>query len=98
MTTAVLLGLMLAFEPKEAGLMNRLPLDPRKPILTGVLIMRIVLVGFMLLVEGHLVYLSGRLDRDGTLLKHEPAQLISLYSEKFLICLIVVPYGNRCSG
>jgi len=50
MTTAVLLGLMLAFEPKEPGLMNRPPLDPRKPLLTRELILRIVLVGFMLLV------------------------------------------------
>ncbi len=50
MTTAVLLGLMLAFEPKEPGLMNRPPLDPRKPLLTAELITRIILVGFMLLV------------------------------------------------
>lgn len=50
MTTAVLLGLMLSFEPKEPGLMNRPPRDPRKPLLTGELILRIVLVGLMLLV------------------------------------------------
>lgn len=50
MTTAVLLGLMLAFEPKEPGLMKRPPLDPRKPLLSGELIMRIVLVGILLLV------------------------------------------------
>ncbi|HBA71610.1 MAG: carbonate dehydratase [Geobacteraceae bacterium GWC2_55_20] len=50
MTTAVLLGLMLAFEPKEPGIMNRPPLDPHQPLLTKELIMRICLVGFMLLV------------------------------------------------
>ena len=50
MTTAVLLGLMLAFEPKEPGIMSRPPLDPRQPLLTKELIMRICLVGFMLLV------------------------------------------------
>lgn len=49
MTTAVLLGLMLAFEPKEPGLMNRSPHNPDKSLLTGVLIMRIVIVGIMLL-------------------------------------------------
>ncbi len=49
MTTAVLLGLMLAFETKEPGLMNRPPLDPHKPLLNGELIMRIVTVGFLLL-------------------------------------------------
>lgn len=50
MTTAVLLGLMLAFEPKETGIMSRSPLDPRQPLLTWELGMRIVLVGFLLLV------------------------------------------------
>lgn len=50
MTTAVLLGLMLAFEPKEPGNMDRPPLDPRQPLLTVELGMRIALVGFMLLL------------------------------------------------
>ncbi|MDD2851022.1 MAG: cation-transporting P-type ATPase [Desulfuromonadaceae bacterium] len=50
MTTAVLLGLMLAFEPKEAGIMGRAPLDPRQPLLTWEVGTRIVLVGFLLLV------------------------------------------------
>jgi Ca2+-transporting ATPase len=49
MTTAVLLGLMLAFEPKEPGLMNRPPYHPGKSLLTGALILRIIIVGFMLL-------------------------------------------------
>jgi len=38
MTTAMLLGLSLAFEPKEPGLMDRPPRDPRAPILTGTLL------------------------------------------------------------
>ncbi len=50
MTTAVLLGLMLAFEPKEPGIMKRLPLDPKQPLLTRELVMRIGLVGFLLLL------------------------------------------------
>jgi Ca2+-transporting ATPase len=49
MTTAVVLGLTLAFEPKEDGLMVRPPRDPSRPIITGVLTMRIVLVGVILL-------------------------------------------------
>jgi Ca2+-transporting ATPase len=48
-TTAVLLGLMLAFEPKEPGIMLRPPRDPRTPILTGTLQWRIGLVSAMLL-------------------------------------------------
>jgi len=50
MTTAVLLGLMLAFEPKEAGIMTRKPRDPRSPILSKVLIFRICYVGLLLLI------------------------------------------------
>jgi len=49
MTTAVLLGLMLAFEPKEPGIMLRPPRDPKTPILTGVLVWRLFIVGLLLL-------------------------------------------------
>ena len=49
MTTAVLLGLMLAFEPKEPGIMVRPPRDPRMPILTGVLVWRLFIVGLLML-------------------------------------------------
>ncbi len=50
MTTAVLLGLMLAFEPKEGDIMRRPPRNPKIPILTGELIGRILLVSGVLLV------------------------------------------------
>ncbi len=53
MTTAVLLGLALAFEPKEPGIMRRPPRRPDAPILTGELIFRIVLVGLMLLAGSY---------------------------------------------
>ena len=49
MTTALLLGLMLAFETKEADVMFRPPRVPDSPILTGVLIQRIILVSFLML-------------------------------------------------
>ena len=48
MTTAVALGLMLAFEPKEPGIMARPPRDPRRPLLTGTLLWRILLVSALL--------------------------------------------------
>jgi magnesium-transporting ATPase (P-type) len=50
MTTAVLLGLMLAFEPKEPGIMERPPRDPHAPILSHPLLMRIGLVSTLLLI------------------------------------------------
>ncbi len=56
MTTAVLLGLMLAFEPKETGIMERRPRDPKAPILSGALIGRILIVGVLLLVGAFGLY------------------------------------------
>jgi Ca2+-transporting ATPase len=50
MTTAGFLGLMLAFEPKEPGIMQRQPRNPDTPILTSELIIRILLVGTLLLI------------------------------------------------
>jgi len=49
MTTAILLGLTLAMEAREPGLMLRPPRDPKAPILTRVLQVRIAIVSLMLL-------------------------------------------------
>jgi magnesium-transporting ATPase (P-type) len=49
MTTAVLLGLPLAFEPAEPGIMQRPPRPPRAPVLDAVLIERVILVGILML-------------------------------------------------
>jgi cation-transporting P-type ATPase F len=49
MVTAILLGLMLVFEPKERDLMQRPPRDPRQPILTFPLFMRTGLVSLLIL-------------------------------------------------
>lgn len=51
MTTAVFLGLMLAFEDKEPGLMERPPRKPKTPILTRDLGVRIGIVSVMLVVS-----------------------------------------------
>ncbi|OEY65455.1 cation-transporting P-type ATPase [Marinobacter sp. X15-166B] len=50
MTTAVLLGLALAFEPREPGIMQCPPRTPGSAILTSEMVFRIVLVGLLLLV------------------------------------------------
>jgi Ca2+-transporting ATPase len=50
MTTALLLGLMLAFEPKEAGIMQRPPRDPGMPLLSTPLITRILMVSLLLVI------------------------------------------------
>ncbi len=56
MTTAVALGLMLAFEPKEDGIMERPPRDPRTPLLTSALVMRILLVSALLVAGSWWVF------------------------------------------
>ncbi|MCU0287815.1 MAG: cation-transporting P-type ATPase [Acidobacteria bacterium] len=48
MTTALCLGMMLAFEAKEPDLMQRPPRDPKLPIMTRYLIARTILVGVIL--------------------------------------------------
>ena len=49
MTTAVALGLMLAFEAQEPNTMSRPPRDPGRPLLNRALIGRILLVSALLL-------------------------------------------------
>ena len=66
MTTAVLLGLTLAFEPPERGIMRRPPRPPAAPILDGVLIWRIVLVGVLMLLGSFGLFLV-ELERGGSL-------------------------------
>lgn len=52
MSTAIFLGLMLVFEPKEPDLMQRRPRDPRRPLLTFPLIMRTGLVSLFIIGGG----------------------------------------------
>jgi cation-transporting ATPase F len=56
MTTAILLGLMLAFEPTEKGVMTRPPRDPKKPIITLSLVFRLFLVGTIMAAGGFWIY------------------------------------------
>ncbi len=53
MTTAVLLGLMLVFEPKEAGLMDRRPRDASAPLLSFALAMRTGLVALCMSITAY---------------------------------------------
>jgi Ca2+-transporting ATPase len=57
MTTALLLGLTLAFEPKERDVMMRPPRDPKSPILTRDLIFQILLVSVLMLISVFAIFL-----------------------------------------
>ena len=58
MTTAVVLGLMLAFEPREAGIMQRPPRAPDLPLLTRTLVWRTALVAGLLVVGSWWIFVS----------------------------------------
>jgi cation-transporting ATPase F len=57
MMTAILLGLMLVFEPKEPGLMQRPPRDPRRPLLTFALLMRTGLISLVMMAGAYWLFL-----------------------------------------
>ena len=56
MTTAVLLGLTLAWEPKEPGIMQRPPRDPRQSLLTRELVVRTAVLSVLLVVGSGWVF------------------------------------------
>jgi Ca2+-transporting ATPase len=56
MTTALLLGMMLAFEPLEKDVMTRPPRDPRVPILTPVLVLRMLGVSACMLAAAYALF------------------------------------------
>jgi cation-transporting ATPase F len=56
MATAIFLGLMLVFEPKEDDLMDRPPRDPKLPLLTFPLMMRTGLISLIMIIGGYWLY------------------------------------------
>jgi cation-transporting P-type ATPase F len=67
MSTALLLGLMLAFERTEHHIMQRPPRDPKVPIFTPALGLRIVIVATLMTVAAFILFrweldLSGNVD------------------------------------
>jgi Ca2+-transporting ATPase len=56
MTTAIFLGLMLAFEPREEGIMRRPPNQPNTPIIDAALMWRIILVSTLLCLTSFGLY------------------------------------------
>ena len=56
MVTAVTLALALAFEPAEAGVMRRPPRPPKEPLITRVMLVRIVFVSVLMIALTFGVY------------------------------------------
>ena len=89
MTTAVLLGLTLAFEPPEQGIMRRPPRPPGAPILDRVLVWRIVLVGVLMLLGAFGLFLL-ELDRGASL-----AQARTVAANVFVMVALVYLFNCR---
>jgi Ca2+-transporting ATPase len=53
MTTALTLGMMLIFEPKEPDVMKRPPRRPNSPILTKDLIIQVAIVSMCILISAY---------------------------------------------
>ncbi len=56
MSTAILLGLMLVYEPKEDDIMKRPPRDPRKSLLTKSMVIQMLVVGLYMLVTSYSMF------------------------------------------
>ncbi len=57
LTTTVALGMTLAFEPKERGIMQRPPRDPGQPLLTWSLVERTLIVSGLMLAGAYGIFL-----------------------------------------
>jgi potassium/sodium efflux P-type ATPase len=57
LTTAIALGMMLAFEPKEKGLMKQPPRDPKEPLLTTVLLWRTAYVSMLMVIGAYALFM-----------------------------------------
>jgi cation-transporting ATPase F len=85
MTTAVALGLMLAFEPKEAGIMTRPPRDPHAPLLSRRLVLRIVLVSGVLVAGSWWVFQWELADGSSTTVARTAAVNLFVVVEAFYL-------------
>lgn len=56
MATAILLGLMLVFEPKEQNIMKRAPRDPKQPLLTKSIMTQMIVVGIYMLLATFIMF------------------------------------------
>lgn len=85
MTTAVLLGLMLAFENKEPGIMERPPRRPETPVLTRELGLRIGLVSALLVIGAFALFEWTLLTGQGQEMARTTAVNMFVFGELFYL-------------
>ncbi|MGI0117446.1 cation-transporting P-type ATPase [Zooshikella sp. RANM57] len=81
MTTAICLGLMLAFEPKEQGIMIRPPRLPNAPILGKQLILRIIIVSVLLVLSAFWLFHQALVDSGNVAKAHTMAVNVFVFGE-----------------
>jgi Ca2+-transporting ATPase len=87
--TAVCLGLMLVFEPRERDLMERPPRDPARPLLTFALFMRTCFVS-LIIVAGAFWLFHREMRTDGEATAHARTAVINV------IVLVEMAYLFNC--
>jgi magnesium-transporting ATPase (P-type) len=80
MSTALFLGMMLSFEPKEEGIMARKPLDPKMKIMDGIFWYRLIII-CILIVSGVFVLFDYELAHGASL---EQARGVAV--SVFIVC------------
>ncbi|MCP4371562.1 MAG: cation-transporting P-type ATPase, partial [Deltaproteobacteria bacterium] len=83
--TAVLLGLTLAYEPKEPGLMTLPPRDPDEPLISQGMLKYILVVGLMLIFSVYLVYVRALLYFDDLAVAQTAAVNAIVFGEIFYL-------------
>lgn len=80
MSTALFLGMMLSFEPKEEGIMERNPMDPNMKIMDGIFWYRLVVIS-VIIVSGVFILFDYELAHGATL-----AQARGVAVSVFIVC------------
>jgi cation-transporting P-type ATPase F len=89
MMTAITLGMMLIFEPKESDIMRRPPRPPSSPILTRLMIQRIILTAIIILTGVFTLFLWEMNDESSSI---EKARTVAVNA----IVMIEVLYLLNC--
>ncbi len=85
MTTGVLLGIMLAFEAKEEGIMQRPPRSPDAALLGPTLVTRIVIVGVLLLAGSFGLFELAQARGEGDAVARSVATNVIVFGEIFYL-------------
>ncbi|KPV41873.1 carbonate dehydratase [Thiohalorhabdus denitrificans] len=100
MVTAVTLGLALAFEPTEPGVMRRPPRPPETPILSGFLIWRVAFVSALLLAGtfGHYLWMEWQeaeveIARTVAINTLVMGELVYLFNSRYILESVLNPAG-----